>query len=331
MGRSPCCSKEGLNRGAWTAEEDLILSEYIRLHGDGGWQKLPEKAGLKRRGKSCRLRWRNYLCPEIKRGNISSDEEELIIRMHRLLGNRWSLIAGRLPGRTDNEIKNYCNTHLRQNGVQSQAKALKLKRRPKSPSPFQNHVSRAIPVKIKLNGSNGYGCSNIATSDVSLKFSNIKETTSCSKSGDCLLGNYSIIEDDSKWMVFGMVDVNLAKTEDRNSASSMSSLADQHSPRSNDHFDLLFPHCNMLPWPSDNSTDSGVDAFYTEPPTLDRKRNQFEYKCSDQSNVQFVNSSTVAIDEGMEEIVDNTEHVDWIHDLGYVSWKVNSEYMYVLQ
>ncbi|XVE97754.1 hypothetical protein REPUB_Repub03eG0046000 [Reevesia pubescens] len=112
MGRSPCCSKEGLNRGAWTAWEDKILAAYIKAHGEGKWRNLPKRAGLKRCGKSCRLRWLNYLRPDIKRGNISHDEEELIIRLHNLLGNRWSLIAGRLPGRTDNEIKNYWNTTL---------------------------------------------------------------------------------------------------------------------------------------------------------------------------------------------------------------------------
>lgn len=69
-------------------------------------------SGLLRCGKSCRLRWMNYLRPDIKRGNIEPDEDDLIIRLHALLGNRWSLIAGRLPGRTDNEIKNYWNTHL---------------------------------------------------------------------------------------------------------------------------------------------------------------------------------------------------------------------------
>ncbi|XP_038985427.1 transcription factor MYB1-like [Phoenix dactylifera] len=113
MGRKPCCSKEDLNRGAWTAEEDRILKAYIKANGEGRWGSLPKKAGLKRCGKSCRLRWLNYLRPDIKRGNITSEEEDLIIRLHSLLGNKWSLIAGRLPGRTDNEIKNYWNTCLR--------------------------------------------------------------------------------------------------------------------------------------------------------------------------------------------------------------------------
>ncbi|PON35761.1 MYB transcription factor [Parasponia andersonii] len=122
MGRSPCCSKEGLNRGAWTAMEDKILTEYIKIHGEGKWRSLPKRAGLKRCGKSCRLRWLNYLRPDIKRGNITRDEEELIIRLHNLLGNRWSLIAGRLPGRTDNEIKNYWNTNI---GKKIQAHSLK--------------------------------------------------------------------------------------------------------------------------------------------------------------------------------------------------------------
>ncbi|KAK9946211.1 hypothetical protein M0R45_011686 [Rubus argutus] len=112
MGRSPCCVKEGLNRGAWTALEDQLLIDYINAHGEGKWRRIPKEAGLKRCGKSCRLRWLNYLRPDIKRGNITQEEEDLIIRLHKLLGNRWSLIAGRIPGRTDNEIKNYWNTTL---------------------------------------------------------------------------------------------------------------------------------------------------------------------------------------------------------------------------
>nr|ANB66417.1 transcription factor MYB34 [Picea abies] len=112
MGRAPCCSKVGLNRGRWTAEEDEILTKYIQTHGEGSWRSLPQNAGLLRCGKSCRLRWINYLRSDVKRGNICKEEEELIIRLHTLLGNRWSLIAGRMPGRTDNEIENYWNTHL---------------------------------------------------------------------------------------------------------------------------------------------------------------------------------------------------------------------------
>lgn len=113
MGRVPCCDKNGLKKGPWTPEEDHKLISFIQLHGPGNWRSLPKNAGLQRCGKSCRLRWTNYLRPDIKRGRFSFEEEETIIQLHSILGNKWSAIAARLPGRTDNEIKNYWNTHIR--------------------------------------------------------------------------------------------------------------------------------------------------------------------------------------------------------------------------
>ncbi|KAI7753420.1 hypothetical protein M8C21_022807 [Ambrosia artemisiifolia] len=127
MGRAPCCSKVGLHRGAWSSDEDKLLIEYIQTHGEGQWRALPSKAGLLRCGKSCRLRWMNYLRPGIKRGNFTPDENDIIIRLHSLHGSRWSLIATELSGRTDNEIKNHWNAHLRKTVENTGTKTTKNK------------------------------------------------------------------------------------------------------------------------------------------------------------------------------------------------------------
>ncbi|KAB5564106.1 hypothetical protein DKX38_004160 [Salix brachista] len=124
--------KKVMSRGAWTAEEDSKLARCVEVHGAKRWKTVALKSGLNRCGKSCRLRWLNYLRPNIKRGNISCEEEDLIIRLHKLLGNRWSLIAGRLPGRTDNEIKNYWNSHLSKK-ITNQTRKEKMADQPSTP------------------------------------------------------------------------------------------------------------------------------------------------------------------------------------------------------
>ncbi|XP_021911703.1 myb-related protein 306-like [Carica papaya] len=113
MGRPPCCDKTGVKKGPWTPEEDIILVSYIQQHGPGNWRAVPTNTGLLRCSKSCRLRWTNYLRPGIKRGNFTEQEEKMIIHLQALLGNRWAAIASYLPQRTDNDIKNYWNTHLK--------------------------------------------------------------------------------------------------------------------------------------------------------------------------------------------------------------------------
>nr|AXJ14473.1 transcription factor R2R3-MYB [Lilium hybrid division VII]BAJ22983.1 transcription factor R2R3-MYB [Lilium hybrid division VII] len=115
----------GARKGQWSKEEDTLLRKCINQYSPVKWSRVPKLAGLNRCRKSCRLRWVNYLDPSIKRGSFSEDEEDLIIRLHKLLGNRWSLIAGRLPGRTANDIKNYWNSHLSKRKLNVERRILK--------------------------------------------------------------------------------------------------------------------------------------------------------------------------------------------------------------
>ncbi|GJU11494.1 transcription factor MYB90-like protein [Tanacetum coccineum] len=126
-----------LRKGAWTAEEDMLLKKCIERFGEGKWHLVPLKAGLNRCRKSCRLRWLNYLRPNIKRGDFGEDELDLMLRLHKLLGNRWSLIAGRIPGRTANDVKNYWNTHIR-------SRSNKQKIENKDNEPLQQHAKVSV-------------------------------------------------------------------------------------------------------------------------------------------------------------------------------------------
>ncbi|KAK1365893.1 transcription factor MYB60 [Heracleum sosnowskyi] len=152
MGRPHCCDKVDIKKGPWTPEEDIILVTYIQEHGPGNWRSVPTNTGLLRCSKSCRLRWTNYLRPGIKRGNFTPHEEGMIIHLQSLLGNKWAAIASYLPQRTDNDIKNYWNTHL--------------KKKIKQTASSDDHVPHILASSDHSNHHRKRKISDIATNDL---------------------------------------------------------------------------------------------------------------------------------------------------------------------
>ncbi|MED6180401.1 hypothetical protein PIB30_010032 [Stylosanthes scabra] len=181
-----------IRRGPWTLEEDNLLTQSIANHGQGRWNLLAKRSGLKRTGKSCRLRWLNYLKPDVKRGNLTPQEQLLILQLHSKWGNRWSKIAEHLPGRTDNEIKNYWRTK-----IQKQARHLKINTDSRE---FQELVSRFwIPRLLqKATESSSSSSSSFSSSAMSIQnqatipvsqYSPSPTTTTCVNQGHEHLSN----------------------------------------------------------------------------------------------------------------------------------------------
>ncbi|CAL4909463.1 unnamed protein product [Urochloa decumbens] len=151
MGRAPCCDKASVKRGPWSPEEDEQLRSYVQRHGIGGnWIALPQKAGLNRCGKSCRLRWLNYLRPDIKHGGYTEQEDRIIWSLYTSIGSRWSIIASKLPGRTDNDVKNYWNTKLKKKAMAAAAAAFPA---PATPSP--QPAAALSPTSSSVTSSSG--------------------------------------------------------------------------------------------------------------------------------------------------------------------------------
>ncbi|XP_073303049.1 transcription factor MYB48-like [Primulina huaijiensis] len=163
-------------KGPWTEQEDVQLVFYVKLFGDRRWDFIANVSGLKRTGKSCRLRWVNYLNPDLKRGKMTPNEEKLVLELHKKWGNRWSRIARKLPGRTDNEIKNYWRTYMRKEAQEKRKKGLSSSSLSSSISSSSSYHSKS-PTVVSTPATEPKECSFYDTGGLGILIDSGKKKT----------------------------------------------------------------------------------------------------------------------------------------------------------
>lgn len=96
----------------FTPQQDIILKQEVKNNPNPKWNEIAKKIPGKT-AKQCRERYQHFLAPTINRIPWTIEDDALLVQCHQLYGTDWAKIAEFFPGRTNNDVKNRYNAHLK--------------------------------------------------------------------------------------------------------------------------------------------------------------------------------------------------------------------------
>ncbi|KAJ4972439.1 hypothetical protein NE237_005613 [Protea cynaroides] len=184
--KSKVQKKTNVIKGPWSIEEDKLLTDLVRENGSKKWSEIA-KMLQGRIGKQCRERWNNHLRPNIKKDNWKEEEEMILIESHAELGNKWAEIGKRLPGRSENSIKNHWNATRRR---QISKQRCRNSTHQKSSSLLQSYIKNLTTTSNIANGGNNTSINTSMQIFNALGGPSIQPESFGFNAGDHLMPNY---------------------------------------------------------------------------------------------------------------------------------------------
>ena len=97
--------KKAHSRDQFSLDEDIKLAQFVIKYGEEQWEYIASLM-LTKNARQCKERWHYYLSPTVNNKPYTSEEDQLLIDLHKKYGSKWRIISAYFQGRTNISLRN---------------------------------------------------------------------------------------------------------------------------------------------------------------------------------------------------------------------------------